>query len=153
MTIEIGKKAPDFSVLNDKGETVSLKDYKGKKIILYFYPKDSTPGCTMEARDFQSELERLSEHGYVVLGVSRDTIKKHCNFKEKEGIEFPLLADTEEKLSKLYDVLREKKLYGKAYVGIERSTFVIDEKGIISHIYRNVKAKEHVRGLLDDLGI
>lgn len=152
-TIEVNKKAPDFTVLDDTNQSVSLSDFKGKKVILYFYPKDSTPGCTIEAQQFRDALPQLTKAGYVVLGVSRDSVKRHVNFKEKQSLNFALLADTEEVICQLYDVMKEKKLYGKPYIGVERSTFVIDEKGIVTHIYRNVKAKEHVAELLKDLGI
>lgn len=151
--IEVNKKAPDFTVLDDTNQSVSLSDFKGKKVILYFYPKDSTPGCTIEAQQFRDALPQLTKAGYVVLGVSRDSVKRHVNFKEKQSLNFALLADTEEVICQLYDVMKEKKLYGKPYIGVERSTFVIDEKGVVTHIYRNVKAKEHVAELLKDLGI
>lgn len=151
--LEVGKKAPDFTLESDSGEVVSLKDFKGKKVILYFYPKDNTPGCTVEANDFNSALSQLEKAGYVLLGVSRDSVKKHCNFKEKYDLQFPLLSDTEEVVCNLYGVLKEKMNYGKKYIGIDRSTFVIDEKGNLSHVYYGVKAKEHVANLLEELHI
>ncbi len=151
--LEVGAKAPDFTIDNDLGETVSLSDFQGKKVILYFYPKDNTPGCTVEAQQFNEAYQTLAKAGYVVLGVSRDTVKRHVNFKEKYDLQFNLLADTDETVCHLYGVMKEKKLYGKVSIGIERSTFVIDEKGIISHIYRGVKAKEHVGQVLADLGL
>lgn len=153
MAIHVGDKAPDFSIAGDQNNKVSLSQYKGQKVILYFYPKDNTPGCTIEAQQFRDALQALQEHGYAVLGVSRDSVKRHQNFKAKQELNFPLLADTEEEVCTLYDVIKEKKLYGKTYMGIERSTFVIDEEGIVTHVYRNVKAKEHVGQLLADLGI
>lgn len=151
--LQIGAMAPDFTVLDDTGAEVSLHQFRGEKVILYFYPKDNTPGCTVEAQQFNEAYETLAKANYVVLGVSRDTVKRHVNFKEKFGLRFALLADTEEQLCQLYDVLKEKKLYGKVSIGIERSTFVIDEKGMLTHIYRGVKAKEHVGALLRDLGL
>lgn len=149
--IAVGQKAPQFSLLDDTGKEVSLSNFKGKKVILYFYPKDNTPGCSMEANDFNGALEVLQNAGYIVLGVSRDSVKKHSNFKAKLELKFTLLADTEEIVCQLYDVLKEKKNYGKTYIGIERSTFVIDENGMLSHIYRGVSAKEHVEKLMKEI--
>lgn len=151
--LKVGDKAPDFSVVNDVSETVNLKDLAGQKVILYFYPKDNTPGCSIEAQQFNEAYKKLQDAGYVVLGVSRDTVKRHVNFKEKYDLQFNLLADTDEALCNAYGVMKEKKLYGKTSIGIERSTFVIDEKGVLTHIYRGVKAKEHVGQLLADLNI
>ncbi len=151
--LKVGDKAPDFSIVNDADTVVSLKVLAGQKVILYFYPKDNTPGCSVEAQQFNEAYETLKQAGYVVLGVSRDTVKRHVNFKAKYDLQFDLLADTEETLCNAYGVMKEKKLYGKVSIGIERSTFVIDEKGILTHIYRGVKAKEHVGQLLKDLGL
>lgn len=151
--LEVGMKAPNFTVLSDENKEVSLSDYLGQKVILYFYPKDNTPGCTVEANQFNEALEKLTAAGYVVLGVSRDTVKRHCSFKEKYDLKFPLLADTDEVVCNLYHVLQEKKNYGKTYIGIVRSTFVIDEEGNLAKVYYNVKAKEHVEKLLNDLAI
>lgn len=151
--LTVGSKAPSFSVLADTNEMVALKDFLGKNVILYFYPKDNTPGCSVEAQQFNEAYETLLQAGYVVLGVSRDTVKWHVNFKNKFDLQFLLLADTEETICNAYGVMKEKKLYGKVSIGIERSTFVIDEKGVLTHIYRGVKAKEHVGALLTDLGI
>ncbi|WP_251442820.1 thioredoxin-dependent thiol peroxidase [Veillonella intestinalis] len=151
--LKVGDKAPEFSIVNDANEVVSLKELMGQKVILYFYPKDNTPGCSVEAQQFNEAYETLKKAGYVVLGVSRDTVKRHVNFKAKYDLQFDLLADTEETLCNAYGVMKEKKLYGKVSIGIERSTFVIDEKGILTHIYRGVKAKEHVGQLLLNLGL
>lgn len=151
--LKVGDKAPDFSIVNDADTVVSLKELAGQKVILYFYPKDNTPGCSVEAQQFNEAYETLKRAGYVVLGVSRDTVKRHVNFKAKYDLQFDLLADTEETLCNAYGVMKEKKLYGKVSIGIERSTFIIDEKGILTHIYRGVKAKEHVGQLLKDLGL
>lgn len=151
--LKIGDKAPEFSVVNDANEMVSLKDLAGQKVILYFYPKDNTPGCSVEAQQFNAAYAKLKEAGYIVLGVSRDTVKRHVNFKAKYDLQFDLLADTDEAVCNAYGVMKEKKLYGKVSIGIERSTFVIDEKGVLTHIYRGVKAKEHVGQLLADLNI
>ena len=120
-------------------------------MILYFYPKDNTSGCTLEAKAFRDHLEDFKKLGYAVLGVSRDSIKKHCNFRDKNELNFPLLSDEEEKVVNLYGVLKEKSMYGRKYMGIERSTFIIDEKGNLVKEYRKVKAASHVNDLLKDL--
>lgn len=151
MALEIGKKAPDFTLPSDSGKDVSLSDYLGKKVILYFYPKDNTSGCTLEAQAFRTHLADFEKLGYVVLGVSRDSVKKHCNFRDKNELNFPLLSDADEVVVNLYGVLKEKSMYGKKYMGIERSTFIIDEKGNLVKEYRKVKAASHVGDLLKDL--
>lgn len=150
--VTVGEKAPDFTLPSDGGKDVSLHDYLGQKVILYFYPKDNTSGCTLEAQTFRNHLEDFKKLGYQVLGVSRDSIKKHCNFRDKNELNFPLLSDEEEKVVNLYGVLKEKSMYGRKYMGIERSTFIIDEKGILVKEYRKVKAASHVGDLLKDLG-
>lgn len=147
----IGEKAPTFTLPSDSGKDISLSDYLGKKVILYFYPKDNTSGCTLEAQAFRNHLQEFTDRGYVILGVSRDSVKKHCNFRDKNNLNFPLLSDEEEVASKLYDVLKEKSMYGRKYMGIVRSTFVIDEEGTLVKEYRNVKASTHVDNLLKDL--
>lgn len=149
--LEAGMKAPDFTLPSDGGSDVALSDFLGKKVILYFYPKDNTSGCTLEARAFQLHLEDFKKLGYDVLGVSRDSVKKHCNFRDKNGLSFPLLSDENETVVKAYGVLKEKSMYGRKYMGIVRSTFVIDEKGMLAKVYRNVKASSHVDELLADL--
>lgn len=149
--ITVGEKAPDFTLPSDGGKNISLHDYLGQKVILYFYPKDNTSGCTLEAQTFRNHLEDFKKLGYQVLGVSRDSIKKHCNFRDKNELNFPLLSDEEEKVVNLYGVLKEKSMYGRKYMGIERSTFIIDEKGILVKEYRKVKAASHVGDLLKEL--
>lgn len=151
MALVIGEKAPDFTLPSDGGKDISLHDYEGQKVILYFYPKDNTSGCTLEAKAFRDHLEDFKKLGYAVLGVSRDSIKKHCNFRDKNELNFPLLSDEEEKVVNLYGVLKEKSMYGRKYMGIERSTFIIDEKGNLVREYRKVKAASHVNDLLKDL--
>lgn len=151
--LETGKAAPSFTLPADSGNDISLSDYKGKKVILYFYPKDNTSGCTLEAQAFRNHLDAFLKNGYVVLGVSRDSIKKHCNFRDKNELNFPLLSDEDETVCNLYGVLKEKSMYGRKYMGIERSTFIIDEEGRLVKEYRNVKAATHVDDLLEDLGI
>ena len=151
MALSIGEKAPDFTLPSDGGKEISLHDFEGKRVILYFYPKDNTSGCTLEAKAFRDHLKDFQKLGYAVLGVSRDSVRKHCNFRDKNELNFPLLSDEEEVVVNLYSVLKEKSMYGKKYMGIERSTFVIDEKGILVKEYRKVKATSHVDDLLKDL--
>ena len=152
MALEIGKPAPDFTLPSDGGKDVSLHGYRGQKVILYFYPKDNTSGCTLEAKAFRDHLADFKALGYAVIGVSRDSIKKHCNFRDKNELNFPLLSDEEEKVVNLYGVLKEKSMYGRKYMGIERSTFIIDEEGNLVKEYRKVKAASHVADLLKVLG-
>lgn len=147
-TLQIGKKAPDFSLKNDENISISLKDFLGKTVVLYFYPKDDTPGCTKEACDFRDSLTRLSAAGAVVLGISKDSVKSHQKFKEKYELPFMLLADVDKEACEQYQVLVEKSRYGKKYIGIERSTFLIDTKGVIQAIWRDVKVDGHVDEVL-----
>jgi peroxiredoxin Q/BCP len=141
--MKVGQKAPDFSVVDDSGKTVKLSDFKGKKVVLYFYPKDDTPGCTKEACNFSTGVAELRKHGAVVLGVSADSAESHKKFKAKYGLNFQLLADTDKKIVESYDVWKEKSMYGKKYMGIERTTYVIGEDGKITHIFPKVKVDEH----------
>ena len=141
--LKVGQKAPDFSVLNENGEKVKLSDLKGKKVVLYFYPKDDTPGCTKEACAFRDGIAQIKKKGAVVMGVSADSVESHKKFKNKFDLNFPLLADTDKKIVETYGVWKEKSMYGKKYMGIERTTFVIDEQGKISHIFPKVKVDEH----------
>jgi peroxiredoxin Q/BCP len=142
--INEGEIAPDFTLLSSKGPEVALSDFRGKNVVLYFYPKDNTPGCTTEACDFRDSHHQFAEVNAVILGVSRDTANSHRKFVDKYDLPFLLLSDTEETVCKLYDVLKEKKMFGKTGVGIERTTFIIDEEGKIAKIYRKVKVKDHV---------
>jgi peroxiredoxin Q/BCP len=141
--MKVGQKAPDFSVVDDSGKTVKLSDFKGKKVVLYFYPKDDTPGCTKEACNFRDGIAEIKKQGAVVLGVSADSEASHQKFKKKFDLNFPLLADTEKKIIEGYDVWKEKSMYGRKYMGIERTTFVIGKDGKISHIFPKVKVTEH----------
>lgn len=143
-----GVAAPAFTLPSDAGTDVSLADFAGRKVILYFYPKDNTAGCTTEAQNFRDALGRLAAAGYAVLGVSRDSVKSHCGFRDKHALNFPLLSDKEEVVVNAYGVLKEKMMCGRKCFGIERSTFVIDEEGKLTHVLRNVKAKTHVEELL-----
>ena len=144
-----GDKAPDFTGIDQDGKAVSLEQFRGKKLILYFYPKDNTAGCTTEAQGFRDHLADFKALGYEVLGVSRDSVKSHCSFRDKQNLNFPLLSDKEETVCNLYGVLKEKTMYGRKCFGIERSTFVIDPQGKIIHALRGVKAKTHVDELLE----
>jgi peroxiredoxin Q/BCP len=149
--LKVGQKAPDFTVMNDKGEKVKLSDYKGKKIVLYFYPKDDTPGCTKEACAFRDGISKIKARGAVVLGVSPDSVESHKKFRDKFELNFPLLADSEKKMVEAYGTWKEKSMYGRKYMGVERTTFIIDEQGKISHIFPKVKVGEHYDEVLEAL--
>jgi peroxiredoxin Q/BCP len=144
-----GSKAPKFSLHNQKGELVSLANYKGKKLVIYFYPADNTPTCTTEACNLSDNYKALQKAGYTVLGVSPDNEKKHNNFIAKYNLPFDLLCDVETKMAQDYDVWGEKQMYGKKYFGILRTTFIIDEKGKIERIISDVKSKEHASQILN----
>ena len=146
-----GEEAPDFTLLADDGRKVSLKDYRGKKVVLYFYPKDGTPGCTREAIEFRDITKEFEKEGAIILGVSKDSIKSHRKFKQKHELPFTLLSDPEGKVLDLYGVWKKKSLYGRTFMGTERTTFLIDEKGIVKKVYRKVKAKGHAQVCLLDL--
>ena len=149
--LKVGQKAPDFTVMDDKGEKVKLADLKGKKVVLYFYPKDDTPGCTKEACAFRDGIDKIKKRGAVVLGVSADSVESHKKFKNKFDLNFPLLADSDKKMVEAYGVWKEKSMYGKKYMGIERTTFVIDENGKIAHIFPKVKVDQHYDEVLEAL--
>ncbi len=151
-TLEIGQKAPDFSAKNQHGETVHLSDFKGKKVILYFYPKDSTPGCTTEACNFRDNYQSLKKEGYEIIGVSVDDEASHKKFITKHELPFQLLVDEDKSLVEAYGVWVEKNMYGKKYMGTARTTFVIDADGIIQHIIKKVDNK-NASQQIRDLGI
>jgi len=148
-----GVKAPDFKGVNQNGETVSLSGFKGKKLILYFYPKDNTPGCTAEACNLNDNYEYWISKGYEIVGVSPDNEASHRKFIEKYGLKFNLIADTEKEILQAYGVWGEKMNYGKTYMGVIRTTFVIDEAGIIQKIFTKVDTKEHTNQIINDLSI
>jgi len=148
-TLKAGDKAPNFKGANESGDTIALKDYKGKKLALFFYPKDDTPTCTKEACSLRDGYKALQKNGIEVLGVSPDKSKKHEKFIGKYELPFSLLADTEQETLKAYGVWGPKKFMGKEYVGVHRTTFLIDEKGEIEHVIEKVKSKEHADQILD----
>ncbi|MNL10405.1 putative peroxiredoxin bcp [compost metagenome] len=144
-----GQKAPGFKAKDQNGKVVSLDQFAGKKVVLYFYPKDDTPGCTAEACDFRDNYQGLTAKGYVVLGVSIDDEKSHKKFVTKHNLPFTLLADTDKAIVEAYGVWGEKNMYGKKYMGINRSTFIIDEQGVIAHIIRKVDTKNSTAQVLE----
>ena len=147
-----GTIAPAFELTNDVGETVRLKDLRGKQVVLYFYPKDDTPGCTKEACGFRDDYSRLRRAGAVILGVSPDSARSHTSFKEKFDLPFPLLADEDKKVCKLYGVWGKKKFMGREYMGVRRTTFLIGPDGKIARVFENVKADGHSQEVLAALG-
>ena len=149
MTVSSNKAVPDFSAPMTGDATFRLADYRGKTVVLYFYPKDNTPGCTTEAMNFRDQYEDFQKAGVQVFGISRDSIRSHENFKAKLELPFELISDADEAVCTLFDVIKMKKLYGKEYRGIERSTFVIDGKGILRHELRSIKVPNHVDEVLE----
>ncbi len=147
-TLKPGDKAPDFSIPNQDGDMVSLSDFKGKKLVLFFYPKASTPGCTAEACNLRDNVYRFRESGYEILGASADSPKRQSNFKNKYELPYDLLADEDHKLLNAYEVWGPKKFMGKEYDGIHRTTFVIDENGILEDVITKVKTKDHTAQIL-----
>lgn len=148
MTIETGVAAPDVRLPTDGGGDLALKDLKGKAIVLYFYPKDDTSGCTAEAQAFESLRKRFEKTGAAIVGVSRDAVKSHDKFKTKYGLGFPLMADIDGKLCQAYGTWVEKSMYGRKYMGIERATFLIDAQGKVRHVWRKVKVPGHAEEVL-----
>jgi len=149
--LQQGDRAPDFTLASTSGEDITLSSLFGKRVVLYFYPKDMTPGCTTEAHEFSALAKKFSAQGTLVFGISPDTIESHNKFIAKEEITFPLLADVGHKIADKYGVWVEKSMYGKKYMGVERATFVIDQEGKLETIYRKVKAVGHAACVLEDL--
>jgi peroxiredoxin Q/BCP len=149
--LKAGDKAPSFSLSSDDGEVVSLKDFKGKTVVLYFYPKDMTPGCTQEACDFRDASSQFKKSKAVILGVSKDSVARHTKFKEKYELNFPLLSDESGEVCEAYGVWKEKSLYGKKFMGIERTTFIINPLGKIEKIFNKVKVKGHLEEVLSEI--
>jgi len=150
--VQKGDEAPDFALPADDGTIVKLADLKGKKVILYFYPKDNTSGCTTQACELRDSLSRIDERGAVVLGVSPDSLASHEKFRDKHQLNFPLLSDVNHSVAEAYGVWKEKSMYGRKYWGIERSTFVVGEDGVIQEAWRKVKPKGHADRVLEALG-
>ena len=150
--LEIGTKAPDFTLPDQNGNMHSLSEYRGKKVILYFYPKDNTPGCTKQACGFAERFPQFTEKGAVVLGISKDSVESHKKFEEKYGLPFTILSDPELVAIQAYDVWQEKKNYGKTYMGVVRTTYLIDEKGKIVKAFDKVKAADNPEQMLGELG-
>ncbi len=148
MSVEIGSPAPSFTLPTDSNGTITLSDLKGKKVVLYFYPKDNTPGCTQESCDFRDNVSKFTDANTEIIGISKDSVKSHDNFKGKYNLPFVLASDQDGTTCEDYGVWVEKNMYGKKYMGIERATFLIDENGIIQHIWRKVKVKNHVDDVL-----
>ena len=149
--LKVGDKAPSFTLVSGDAEKISLSDFKGKKVVLYFYPKDDTPGCTKEACSFRDDFGALKRKGAAVLGVSVDHIDSHKRFSKKYSLPFPLLSDEEKEVVKAYGVWKEKSLYGRKFMGTERTTFIIDEQGKIAHLFPKVKVDGHTKEILDKL--
>ena len=151
MSMTIGDSLPKLTISSTLKENFNLEEFKGKKLVMYFYPKDNTPGCTQEGKDFSENYDEFQKLNTEIVGVSKDSLKKHQNFIDKFNFPFSLIADTEEELCKAMDVIKEKSMYGKKYMGIERSTFIFDEEGILTHEYRKVRVKGHVEEILETI--
>ena len=151
MTVAIDQAVADFTAPATSGQTVNLAALKGKQVVIYFYPKDSTPGCTTEGLDFNALLPKFKKLNATVLGVSRDSVKSHDNFCAKQGFAFPLVSDADEALCRAFDVIREKNMYGRTVLGIERSTFLIDPEGRVAESWRGVKVAGHAEAVLEAL--
>ncbi|WP_321836033.1 peroxiredoxin [Pseudomonas kulmbachensis] len=149
MAVAIDQPVDDFQIPATSEKTVSLSQLKGKQVVIYFYPKDSTPGCTTEGQGFRDHYAEFQAANTEVFGVSRDSLKSHANFKAKQGFPFELLSDKDEALCQLFDVIKLKKLYGKEYMGVDRSTFLIDKNGVLRHEWRGVKVPGHVEAVLE----
>ncbi|MES2218153.1 MAG: thioredoxin-dependent thiol peroxidase [Pseudomonadota bacterium] len=150
MALQIGDDAPDFTLLSDQNVPVTLHELRGKKVVLYFYPKDNTPGCTQQACDFRDTLPRFTDQDTIVLGISKDTPNRHEKFKQKYQLPFPLLADTNGDVCEAYGVINKKSLFGRTFLGISRSTFLIDTQGKIRAIWRKVKVSGHIKQVLHE---
>ncbi len=147
-SVTLGKKVPAFSLPATGDQKIRLADLKGSQVVLYFYPKDNTPGCTLEGQDFRDQHAKFKRHNTVILGVSRDSTATHAKFKDKQNFPFDLLSDSEETLCRLFDVIKEKNMYGKKVMGIERSTFLIDAAGVLRNEWRKIKVAGHVDEVL-----
>ena len=149
--LKAGTKAPSFELMSDEGKKLSLKDFAGRKVVLYFYPRDNTPGCTKEACSFSENNKRLQKAGAVVIGISADSVASHQKFKQKYNLGFTLLSDPDKEVIEKYGVWKEKSMYGKKMMGVERTTFIIDKQGKIAHIFPKVKVDGHTEEVLKAL--
>lgn len=147
-TIALNQTVPDFEIAATGNKTIKLSDLRGKRVVLYFYPKDNTPGCTLEGQNFRDNITQFDQLNTVIFGISRDSIKMHENFKKKQDFPFDLLSDYDETVCQLFGVIQLKKLYGNEYMGVERSTFLIDENGVLKKEWRKIKVKQHVEEVL-----
>jgi peroxiredoxin Q/BCP len=147
--VSIGNKVPDFTLRNEDGKEISLSDFKGKYIVVYFYPKDNTPGCTVEAESFRDNMKDFDKLNTAVIGISKDSVKSHLNFHNKLNLNFNILSDPDASVHKMFDVIKKKKMFGKESLGTVRSTFVLDKDGILIKEFRNIKVKDHVKEVLD----
>ena len=150
--LDVGKRAPDFTLTADDGSTVRLKDLRGRTVVLFFYPKDDTPGCTVEACEFRDAMPRFESIDALVFGISPDDVKSHVKFRDKFGLTFPLLADPDHAVAEKYGVWKEKTNFGRTYWGVERTTFLVDEEGRIERVYQQVSPEGHAPTVLGDLG-
>jgi peroxiredoxin Q/BCP len=148
--LNVGDQAPDFTLSTDSDTKVTLSQLRGKKVVLYFYPKDDTPGCTKEACDFRDHFATFNKHGAIILGISKDNVKNHVKFKKKYALPFTLLADAQADVCEAYGVINKKSMFGKTFLGIQRSTFLLDEHGVIRAIWRRVKVPGHVEQVLNE---
>ena len=151
MALTTNTTAPDFTAPTDNGASASLSDYKGKRVVLYFYPKDNTSGCTQQACDFRDNMERLTSKGVTIIGVSPDSVKSHGKFKQNFDLNFVLVSDEDKSICTQYGVWVEKSMYGRKYMGVERTTFILDEQGIITHVFPKVKVGGHVEAVISAL--
>ncbi|HEX8593279.1 MAG TPA: peroxiredoxin [Pseudomonas sp.] len=149
MAVAVDQPVTDFQAQATSGQTVSLSAFKGQQVVIYFYPKDNTPGCTTQGQDFRDHVAQFQAANTVIFGVSRDSLKTHENFKAKQSFPFELISDKDEALCQLFDVIKLKKLYGKEYMGVDRSTFLIDKEGVLRHEWRGVKVPGHVAAVLE----
>lgn len=142
--VQLGQPVPDFNLPSTGDKTFRLSEHKGKNVLVYFYPKDNTPGCTLEGQNFRDDIAFFNDNNTVIVGISRDSLRKHENFKAKQYFPFDLLSDEDETVCKLFDVIKLKKLYGREYMGIDRSTFLIDTNGVLRNEWHKVKVKQHL---------
>ncbi|MGC9384472.1 MAG: thioredoxin-dependent thiol peroxidase [Kosmotogaceae bacterium] len=147
--VSIGNKVPDFTLKNEAEKEISLSDFLGKYVVVYFYPKDNTPGCTLEAESFRDNMQKFDELNTAVIGISKDSVKSHMNFHNKLNLNFNILSDPDASLHKMFDVIKKKKMFGKESLGTVRSTFVLDKDGVLIKEFRNIKVKNHVEEVLD----